>query len=103
MKLTSSLITLLTFCSVSQVMAMPSKAMIIFSGTPSKEFKKVLKSTLPHTLPEYKDLTRFETDNPTCKRRKGYLIQFCINGDQLKVVHQDKKALERTLSRLVNL
>ncbi len=77
--------------------------MIIFSGTPSQEFKKVLMSSLVQSLPDYQELTVFESDNPKCAKRDNYLIQFCINGDQLDIVHQDRKALKRTISKLVNL
>lgn len=77
------------------------ETMILFSGTPSKEFRKMLNSSLYATLPEWKELSLFEEGNPKCVRREEYLIQFCIKGDKLDIVHQDKKGLQRTLSKLM--
>jgi hypothetical protein len=79
------------------------KPMILYSGTPSKEFKEVFVKSLSQSLPEWKEISKFETDNPNCLRRKEYLIQFCLKGDQLEIVHQDKKALKRTLSKLIQM
>lgn len=86
---------------LSNTWATSPRFMILFSGTPSKDFKNVLNQSLSHTLPEWEELSRFERDNPDCQYRKQYLIQFCLKGDKLTIVHQDEKALKRTLSKLM--
>lgn len=96
-------LALATILASHCLMAGPTKHMILFSGTPSKDFKEVLNKSLSHTLPEWKELSKFEENNPKCKRRKKFLIQFCLKGDKLTIVHQNEKALRRTVAKLVKL
>lgn len=103
MKLISKVVTVLIITHIQLINAQPSKFMILFSGSPSKEFKKVLDKSLGRTLPEWEELSKFEKDNPNCKRREEYLIQFCLKGDQLSIVHQKQRALQRTLSKLMRM
>ncbi len=103
MKLTFKLVTILIITHIQLINAQPSKFMILFSGSPSKEFKNVLDKSLGRTLPEWEELSKFEKDNPNCKRREEYLIQFCLKGDQLTIVHQNQRALQRTVSKLMRM
>ncbi|MBC96631.1 MAG: hypothetical protein CME63_02710 [Halobacteriovoraceae bacterium] len=107
MKLISKLIpAIILFTSFTPAYAQykeDKKIMILFSGNPSKDFKEMLNSSMYATLPEWRELTVFEKSNPKCLLRKGYLIQFCIQGDELKIVHQNEKALKRTLSKLMKM
>lgn len=92
-----------TTLSMTSSWARPSKHMILFSGTPSPDFKSLLNKSLSHTLPEWEELSKFESNNPNCKYRKQYLIQFCLKGDKLTIIHQNEKAIKRTLSKLMVL
>jgi len=89
--------------SITSSWARSSKYMILFSGTPSADFKSLLNRSLSHTLPEWEQLSEFEKNNPDCKYRKQYLIQFCLKGDELTIVHKNDKAIKRTLSKLMVL
>ncbi len=103
MKLIFKGLILAGLLSTQSVCARSTKYMILFSGTPSKDFKSLLNKSLTKTLPEWEELSRFEKDNPECKRRKKYLIQFCLKGDNLTLVHQDTKAIKRTISKLMKM
>ncbi len=103
MKLISRSLIMASILSLQTVKAMPTKYMILFSGTPSEDYKTLLNKSLSQTLPEWEELSKFEKGNPGCKRRKKYLIQFCLKGDKLTLVHQNEKALKRTISKLMDM
>jgi len=103
MKSVFNILWIVTTLSITNSWARPSKYMILFSGTPSSDFKSLLNRSLSRTLPEWEQLSEFESNNSECKYRKQYLIQFCLKGDQLTVVHKNDKAIKRTLSKLMVL
>lgn len=79
------------------------EAMILFSGKPSPEYMDSLKKSLNHVIPNWNEMVRFDEENEKCEMNKKVVIQFCLRGDELNIVHQHKKTLTRSLARLVTI
>ena len=48
-------------------------------------------------------LVSWESNNPACAKKVGFLLQLCWEGRDFQVVYQKRRALEKSVGRLMEL
>lgn len=90
---------LIFFLNISTTQSAP---VVLFSGKPRAWQEKIVKSFLLKHKLENSSLISWVREDQKCKEDKRALIQFCFEGEKVRVIRYEKKKVKITLGRYMS-